>query len=194
MVLVLLTAMVSSCLVSSSETFTGEQLQALVNKRFMSPQIRQLKILSPLIDVQFYLETPTLTLRGDHRPLGFAFKGKVDADVFSEFIDGNVTDPVSVQLEGFANLEYRVDDHAFYFSDIILESANIDLNIAIIQTLISDQLKGALKQELGSLPIIPLDESTDLYKQLKNLPAAVYVENGKLIIKQNIAETAVKTD
>ena len=184
----------TGCTVSHSESLTGEQLQTLVNQQFLSPQIRKLEVLPPFLNVQLYLETPELTIRGDLQPLGFSFKGTLDADVFSDYVEGGVTDPISFRIEGAANLEYRPDDHAFYFSGVRLDNAHIDLDVAMIQTLIIDQLKKALKQELGSVPIIPLDMDSDLYKKLRNLPATIQVEQGKLVISPAATETPAKSD
>ncbi|MET4693395.1 hypothetical protein [Endozoicomonas lisbonensis] len=190
----LLAVMLAGCPSSRSETLTGEQLQALVNQKFMSPQIRNLEVLPPIVNIQLYLETPRLTIRGDYQPLGFQFRGTLDADVFSgdvfsDYINGSVTDPVPFQVEGSANLEYQPDDHAFFFSNIQLDRAHIDLDIAMIETLIIDQLKKALRQELGSLPVIPLDDGDALYRKLGTLPASVKVEQGKVVITSNASES-----
>ena len=192
--LLLLVLNVSGCSATRSESLTGEELQALVNEQFLSPQIRKLEVLPPFVNVQLYLETPTLTLRADGQPLGFEFRGMLDADVFSDYLDSAVTDPVPFRIEGGADLEYRPDDHAFYFANVSLESAHINLDIAMIQTLIIDQLKKALKQELGSVPIIPLTEGSSLYKKLRSLPATVQVEEGKLKIHPAVTETRSKPD
>ena len=199
LVLLFLTVIFTGCSVSRSESLTGEQLQTLVNQQFLSPQIRKMEVLPPFLNVQLYLETPQLTIRGDNQPLGFSINGTLDADVFSDhvfkdFVEGGVTDPVPFRIEGAANLEYRPDDHSFYFSNVQLESAHIDLDVAMIQTLIIDQLKKALKQELGSVPIIPLDMDSSLYKQLKNLPASVQVQQGKLVISRVATEIPPKSD
>ncbi|MCW7551414.1 hypothetical protein NX722_01905 [Endozoicomonas gorgoniicola] len=183
-----LLAMFAGCSQSRSVTLTSEELQALVDQKFMSPQIRNLKVLPPIVNVQLYLETPKLTLHGDYQAIGFQFRGTLDADVFSNYLDGGVTDPVPFQVEGIANLEYRPDDRAFFFSNILLEKAHIDLDIAMIETLMIDQLKKALRQELGSLPIIPLDDGDALYRKLGSLPAAVRVEQGKVVITPKVSE------
>ena len=177
-----LVLVLSSCSVPRSESLTGEQLQNLVDEQFMSPQIRNLEVIQPIVNVQLYLETPVLTLRGDGLPLGFSFRGQLDADVFSDFLTNSTIEPVAIRLEGSADLEYRPEDHAFYFANLKLESAHIDLEVAMIQALVVDQLKKALKQELGSLPIIPVTESSSLYEKLKNLPATVEVHQGQLVI------------
>lgn len=84
--LFLLVLVLGSCSISRSESLTGEQLQALVNEQFMSPQICKLEVIQSVVNVQLYLETPVLTLRGDGKPLGFTFRGQLDADVFSDFL------------------------------------------------------------------------------------------------------------
>ncbi|WP_145912498.1 hypothetical protein [Endozoicomonas montiporae] len=185
----MMTAILAGCPFSKSEVLTEEQLQSLVNEKFMSPQIRKLEVLPPFVNVQLYLETPTLILEGDFQPLGFRFNGTLDADVFSDYVEGGITDPIPFGIEGTANLEYRPDDRAFFFSDVKLENARIDLDIAMVETLIIDQLKKALRQELGSLPIIPLDEGDVLYRKLGSFPAAAVVEQGRLVITPKVSES-----
>ena len=182
--------LLGACSVSRSESLTGEQLQALVNQQFMSPQIRKLEVIQPFVNVQLYLQTPVLTLRGDGQPLGFSFRGELDADIFSDFLEDITTEPVGIRLEGSADLEYRPQDHAFYFSNLKLDNAHIDLEIAMVQALLVDQLKKALKQELSTLPIIPLTESSPLYKKLQKFPAETEVKQGVWVITAGHSEGA----
>ncbi|MGI9273615.1 MAG: hypothetical protein ACR2PT_01980 [Endozoicomonas sp.] len=169
--------LLGGCPTSNSESLSGEQLQDLVNDSYLSPQLRRIELL-PMVSVQLYLETPRLTVQADDKPLRFELNGRFDAD----FLGNNVTETIPINIIGTASLVYRPDDHGFYFDQMELSEARIDLELALVQALMMDHLKKALHDELLLLPIIPLRENQALYQKLDNRAALVKVKGGRVVI------------
>lgn len=152
---------IAGCTDFTKPSYTREELQQLVNQHYLSPQIRTLELL-PMMSVQVYLETPELDIKADEAPLAFTIKGSVDAEVLGAM----VTDPIPLEIRGTANLDYVPEDQAFYFTGLELTTAQVDLELAMLQAMIMEEFSKALRKELLSVPIISLDEGAKLFKQL----------------------------
>lgn len=152
------------CAGNDREVFSQQQFQQLVDKGFLSPQIRNLDML-PVMTVQLYLDTPRIFFQGDGKPLMFHIDGKVDADVFG----GMVTEKLPVQITGFTQLRYSRADEAIYFAQIAFMEARIDLEVALFKTMIVDSFQKALLKELAEMPLISLVKTPELAAAIESL-------------------------
>lgn len=152
------------CAGNDREVYSQQQFQQLVDKGFLSPQIRNLDML-PVMTVQLYLDTPRIFLQGDGKPLMFHIDGKVDADVFG----GMVTEKLPVQITGFTQLRYSRADEAIYFAQIAFMEARIDLEVALFKTMIVDSFQKALLKELAEMPLISLVKTPELAAIIESL-------------------------
>ncbi len=173
----------AGCSQNKTHSFDQQQLNALVEQSYLSPQIRVMQLM-PLVNVQVYLDKPLLRINGDNEPLSFSFDGKVDAD----FLGNAVSEPIPIQVTGDAILRYDSDDHTFYFTDLKLKEARVDLELAMIQALVLEQFQKVLSEELLTLPIIPLKEGTDLYQALAEGQYSTQVEQGKWVVSADEPE------
>ena len=167
----------AGCTQNNTHSFDQQQLNALVDQNYLSPQIRVMELM-PLVNIQVYLDKPLLRINGDGEPLSFSFDGKMDADLL-----GNaVSEPIPIEVTGEALLRYDSDDHTFYFTDLKLKEARVNLELAMIQALVLEQFRKVLSEELLTLPIIPLKEGTDLYQALTSGQYLTRVEKGKWVV------------
>ncbi len=156
--------LLGGCAGNDREVYSQQQFQQLVDKGFLSPQIRNLDML-PMMTVQLYLDTPQIFLQGDGKPLMFHIDGKVDADIFG----GMVTEKLPVQITGFTQLRYSREDEAIYFTEIAFMEAQIDLEVALFKTMIVDSFQKALLKELAGMPLISLVKTPELAATIESL-------------------------
>ncbi len=164
----------SGCSSDRSHSYSQDQLQSLVDSYFLSPQIRALHLL-PVIDIQLYLSRPRLQIRQDGEPLAFSFQGQVDARVA-----GATTDPVPFRISGYGDLRYSPVDQAFYLDINELLDASIELDVAMFQTLMVEQLQNALHSELQNIPIISLSPESELLRKIDQRNVTSSVINSRL--------------
>ncbi len=156
-----------------------QELQALVDGNYLSPQIRSFELI-PLVNVQLYIETPELIIKNDGDSLAFNLKGSVDADFF-----GNaVTDRIPLRVSGISELKYVPEEHAFYFVELELKDALLDLELSLIQTLVMEQFRKALSHELMLIPLIPLKPDSTMYRRLSSHSYSVEVNKGVLKLER----------
>ena len=172
-----LMVLLQGCAPKTTETLSQPQLQALVNDSFLSPQIRSLDIV-PGVGIQLYLKTPTVTVRDDGQPLAFSMDGFIDAD----FLGSTVTERLPIQVSGVANLIYDNKEQAFFFRDIQLKEARLEMDVVMFETLIIEQLKKAIASALTNMAIIPLDEASPLLKSIAGRAVSVSTVNGELLL------------
>ncbi|MRI32048.1 hypothetical protein EOPP23_03415 [Endozoicomonas sp. OPT23] len=173
---------------TDSISLTQQELQKLVDSNYLSPQIRNFELM-PLVNVQLYLETPELMMKTDGQDLAFALKGSVDADLF-----GNaVTDRIPLRVSGAAALKYVPEEHSFYFTDLELQDAFLDLELTLVQTLVMEQFRKTLSRELMLMPIIPLKQESPMYRRLGTRNYAINVDKGVLKL-QKLSKTTESSD
>ena len=165
----------AGCNRTENVSLTQAELQQLVSSSYLSPQIRNFELM-PLVNVQVYLETPELVIKKDGEPLAFSLKGAVDADLL-----GNaVTEQIPLRVSGTANLKYLPEEHSFYFANLELKDALLDLELSLVQTLVMEQFRQALTRELMRVPIISLKQGSALYRRLGSRDYSAEVSKGVL--------------
>ena len=169
--------LLQGCTEKTSATISQTQLKSMIADSFLSPQIRNLDLI-PAVGVQLYLETPEVTIESDHQPLSFRFTGYVDAD----FLGSTVTERLPLAISGSANFLYDGKERSFYFHEIELSEARIDMDVAIFETLIMERLKKALVDEIGNLAIIHLEETSPLLKEIDDRSVSISVSGGGLLL------------
>ena len=163
--------LLTSCTGKRDISYSQEQLNELVDKGYLSPQMRTLDF-QPLMVVQLYLDKPELKLQNDMEALKFELQGKLDAQI----LGGPVTEFLPVSISGQAYLKFNLEDQVITLDQIQLKNTQVDLDIMLLKAFIIDQLQEHLSAELQNIPIIFLSETPELERHLANAGAGQKVK------------------
>ena len=160
----LLAMLLVGCSSNDRLTFDQESMQSLIDDGFLAPQICTLEM-TPLMNVQLYLDAPQLDMQGDHQPLMFQINGSIDA----ELLGGVVLRKIPVKISGFTQLRYSDRDRAVFMDKIEFLAADIDLDVAVFKATIIESFQTALQKELLTVPLITFLKHPDTGEKLEML-------------------------
>ncbi|MDB2384618.1 hypothetical protein N9V90_02135 [Endozoicomonas sp.] len=175
--LLVVSGSLQGCAEKKSTLLSQKDLQLMVNQSFFSPQIRKLNLM-PGVGVQLYVETPEVWIIEGQSTVLFKFNAQVDADFFGH----TFTERLPLSVEGSADLDYREGEHAFYFQNVDLHEARVDMQVALFETLILDKLKQALTQDISQMAVINLNDTSPLLQEINGRGVSSSIVNGELLL------------
>ena len=175
--------LLSGCSLEPEKVSLSQQaLQQAVNVGFLAPQIRTFD-LQPMMVIQIYLDTPSVTVGDENGMVKFIIEGRVDAQI----LGGHVTEELPITVFGQSGLAYDTGERAIYMNQVELKDTLLDLDVDLFRAMILSKFQSALAREMEGVPLISLAQTPELEERLVELAEEgaiqIKVDNGNIIFQ-----------